>query len=238
MTTLKDIEADIYFLTAQEGGRSKPAFDGYRPQFYYDGQDWDACQSYPDMKQVNPGDTVRTYLAFLSPDEHFGKVYVGMEFLIREGTRTVAKGVVTKILDLEESANRVKIERLVKNITVNEKGSDFEKLSIHQLDGILEKYPNIPKSLLMLYKTIGIGCIGESKYMIHYPTEPKEIYDKETSADLKNIIVVGDDFSGTCEAYKMDSNGWIFGYIYLGEFVEHDKAYSFVEFLNNWFSVH
>ena len=104
----KDIEAEIYFLTPEEGGRKIPAFDDYRPQFYYNGNDWDARHIYPDVKQVNPGETVRAYLGFLSPKEHLGKVFVGMEFLIREGSRTVGKGKITKIIELEESANREK----------------------------------------------------------------------------------------------------------------------------------
>ncbi len=102
----KDIEADIYFLTPEEGGRSNPVFSNYRPQFYYDGRDWDAPHVYPDVAQVYPGDTVRAYLGFLSPKEHYGKVHVGMKFLIREGARTVGKGIVTKIIELEQSANR------------------------------------------------------------------------------------------------------------------------------------
>lgn len=107
MPTPKDIEAEIYFLSSEEGGRNKPAFDDYRPQFYYDGNDWDARHIYPDVEQVNPGETVSAYLGFLSPKEHLGKVYVGMEFLIREGARTVGKGKITKIIDLEESAKRI-----------------------------------------------------------------------------------------------------------------------------------
>ncbi|GAB1259293.1 hypothetical protein NBRC116494_37960 [Aurantivibrio plasticivorans] len=106
MPVPRDIEAEIYFLTKEEGGRSSPAFTGYRPQFYYNNQDWDASHIYPDVEVANPGETVRAYLGFLSPKEHFGKVYVGMEFLIREGARTVGKGVVTKILELEQSASR------------------------------------------------------------------------------------------------------------------------------------
>ena len=47
---------------------------------------------------------MRAYFGFLSPKEHLGKVHVGMEFLIREGSRTVGKGIVTKIIDLEKSA--------------------------------------------------------------------------------------------------------------------------------------
>jgi translation elongation factor EF-Tu-like GTPase len=102
----RDVEADIYFLTTEEGGRKGPAYTDYRPQFYYDGHDWDAPHEYPDVEQVNPGDTVRAYLAFLSPHEHLGKLYVGKEFLIREGARTVGRGKITKILELEDSAKR------------------------------------------------------------------------------------------------------------------------------------
>ena len=106
MPVPKDIEAEIHFLTAEEGGRPTPAFTGYRPQFYYNEQDWDASHIYPDVEVAKPGETVRAYLGFLSPQEHLGKVYVGMEFLIREGVRTVGKGVITKIIELEQSASR------------------------------------------------------------------------------------------------------------------------------------
>lgn len=108
MPVPNDIEAEIYFLTAEEGGRSVPAYTGYRPQFYYNEHDWDASHIYPDVEAANPGETVRAYLGFLSPQEHLGKVHVGMEFLIREGVRTVGKGVITKILELEQSANNAK----------------------------------------------------------------------------------------------------------------------------------
>jgi translation elongation factor EF-Tu-like GTPase len=62
-----DAEAEVIFLPTDAGGRKGPAFSGYRPQFFYDGQDWDAIQFYPDVQQANPGDTVRTCFAFLRP---------------------------------------------------------------------------------------------------------------------------------------------------------------------------
>ncbi|WP_412970788.1 hypothetical protein [Glaciecola sp. MF2-115] len=104
MTLPRDIEAEIYFLTPNEGGRSTPVFSGYRGQFYYDGLDFDARQEYPDVETVKPGETVRTYLAFMSPKLHHKKLYEGMEFLVREGAKTVGKGTVTKVIDLEKSA--------------------------------------------------------------------------------------------------------------------------------------
>jgi translation elongation factor EF-Tu-like GTPase len=103
-----DIEAEITFVPADQGGRSTPAFSGYRPQFYYDDHDWDADQEYPDVESVLPGQTVRALLRFASPDAHVGRVHPGMEFQVREGARIVARGRVTKILHLEESAVRVK----------------------------------------------------------------------------------------------------------------------------------
>src|ERR1017187_712232 len=103
-----DIEAEISFVPTEQGGRSKPAFSGYRPQFYYDGHDWDADQEYPDVESVLPGQTVRALLRFLSPDAHVGRVAPGTKFEVREGARVVAHGRVTKILHLAESAQRVK----------------------------------------------------------------------------------------------------------------------------------
>ena len=104
---LNDIEAEITFLKTQEGGRKTPAFSGYRPQFYYDGHDWDAVQEYIGVSEVYPGQTVTAELAFLSPQCHVGKLYPGKEFLVREGQRVVARGKITKILNLEKSAERI-----------------------------------------------------------------------------------------------------------------------------------
>src|SRR4051812_364992 len=100
----RDIEVQLTFLPTDGGGRLGPVFRDYRPQFHYAGVDWDARHKYPDVTQVNPGDTVRAYLAFLSPAEHAGRIQGGMPFLIREGLKTVAYGVVTRVLELEESA--------------------------------------------------------------------------------------------------------------------------------------
>lgn len=101
-----DIEAEIYYLTAEEGGRKTPIFTGYRGQFYYNGNDWDAPQKFKDVEFVNPGGTVRACIGFVSPNKHHGQISVGMKFEVREGTRTVGKGTVTKILDLPNSAKR------------------------------------------------------------------------------------------------------------------------------------
>lgn len=101
-----DIEVVVAFLRTDEGGRTGPVSSGYRPQFYYDGEDWDAEHAYPGIDRVNPGDTVTALLTFTRPHLHLGRIHVGMEFLIREGSRTVGKGHVTRILNLEQNAAR------------------------------------------------------------------------------------------------------------------------------------
>jgi translation elongation factor EF-Tu-like GTPase len=104
----RDIEVEIRFLSIEEGGRQGPARSGYRPQFYYDGQDWDAVHEYIDREWVHPGETVMAYLALMSPQHHVGKLVPGTKFQLREGTRVVGEGVVTRTLELEESAKRVR----------------------------------------------------------------------------------------------------------------------------------
>ncbi len=101
-----DAEATVTFLATEQGGKARPVRTDYRPQFFYNGHDWDAVHEYPDQEWVYPGQTAGVLLRFLSPQEHLGRVVAGLEFAVREGARTVAHGVITKVLALELSASR------------------------------------------------------------------------------------------------------------------------------------
>jgi translation elongation factor EF-Tu-like GTPase len=59
---------------------------------------------------VNPGDTVRAYLTFMSPEMHVGRICAGTIFLLREGHKTVGYSRVTQVLELEQSAQRIREE--------------------------------------------------------------------------------------------------------------------------------
>jgi translation elongation factor EF-Tu-like GTPase len=111
----KDVEAEITLLPTEHGGRASAVRSNYRPQFYYDGHDWDAVHYYPDVAEVRPGGTARVYLAFLSPDEHLGRLHPGKVFLLREGNRVVGYGKITRLLDVEASAARVPERRSDQN---------------------------------------------------------------------------------------------------------------------------
>ena len=85
----------VYVLTEKEGGRSKPFFAGYRPQFYFRTTDVTGTISLPEgVEMCRPGDNVDMTVELITPIA----CEEGLRFAIREGGRTVGSGVVSKIL--------------------------------------------------------------------------------------------------------------------------------------------
>ncbi len=86
----------VYVLTKAEGGREKPFFPGYRPQFYFRTTDVTGTISLPaDVEMCRPGDNVDMNVELITPIA----IEVGLRFAIREGGRTVGSGVVTAIAE-------------------------------------------------------------------------------------------------------------------------------------------
>ena len=100
MSVGRHIEATLYFLTSDECGRSTAVSTGYRGDFFFDNIFVCAQHEYPDVELVQPGDTVRAYLRFLRPEAHLPTMHIGKKFLIREGERAIANGVVTRVFNL------------------------------------------------------------------------------------------------------------------------------------------
>ncbi len=94
ITPHADFEAQVYVLTKEEGGRHKPFFDNYRPQFYFRTTDVTGTIKLPEgTEMVMPGDNIEMNVQLGKPiamDE-------GLRFAIREGGRTVGAGRVIKI---------------------------------------------------------------------------------------------------------------------------------------------
>jgi len=87
-------EAEVYCLSKDEGGRHTPFFSGYRPQFYFRTTDVTGSANLVGAEMCMPGDNVRVTVELGKPiamDD-------GVRFAIREGGRTVASGVVSKIV--------------------------------------------------------------------------------------------------------------------------------------------
>ena len=88
-------EAEVYILTKEEGGRHTPFFAGYRPQFYIRTTDVTGEVTLPEgAEMVMPGDNVTVTVTLITPVA----VEDGLRFAIREGSKTVGAGVVTKII--------------------------------------------------------------------------------------------------------------------------------------------
>jgi len=86
----------VYILKKEEGGRHKPFFDGYRPQFYFRTTDVTGSIKLPaGVEMVVPGDNLEIEITLITPIA----IEDQLRFAIREGGRTVGAGVVSKILE-------------------------------------------------------------------------------------------------------------------------------------------
>ena len=88
-------EAQVYVLKQSEGGRHKPFFSGYRPQFYFRTTDVTGTITLPEgVEMVMPGDNIVMDVELIAPIA----MEENLRFAIREGGHTVGAGVVSKII--------------------------------------------------------------------------------------------------------------------------------------------
>lgn len=89
-------EGQVYVLSKDEGGRHTPFFSGYRPQFFFRTTDVTGDIQLPEgVDMVMPGDNATFTISLISPIA----IEEGLRFAVREGGRTVASGVVSKIIE-------------------------------------------------------------------------------------------------------------------------------------------
>jgi elongation factor Tu len=95
ITPHTDFEGQVYVLTKEEGGRHKPFFANYRPQFFFRTTDVTGSVTLPEGTEMcMPGDNTLMTVQLIAPIA----MEEGLRFAIREGGRTVGAGRVTKIL--------------------------------------------------------------------------------------------------------------------------------------------
>ena len=89
-------KSEVYVLTAKEGGREKPFFTGYRPQFYFRTTDVTGSIALPEgTEMVMPGDSITMDVELIQPIA----IEPQLRFAIREGGRTIGSGVVTEVIE-------------------------------------------------------------------------------------------------------------------------------------------
>jgi elongation factor Tu len=90
-----EFEAEVYILTKEEGGRHKPFFTGYRPQFYIRTTDVTGEIALPQgVEMVMPGDNAKMSVKLIGPVA----MHEGLRFAIREGGHTIGAGAITKVI--------------------------------------------------------------------------------------------------------------------------------------------
>ena len=90
-----NFKGNVYVLSEKEGGRQKPFFAGYRPQFYFRTTDVTGVIALPEgVEMCRPGDNVEMTVELIAPIA----CEKGLRFAIREGGRTVGSGVVSEII--------------------------------------------------------------------------------------------------------------------------------------------
>ncbi len=90
------VEAQVYVLTKEEGGRHTPFFNGYKPQFFIRTSDITGEVQLPEgMEMVMPGDNTTMGINLIYPVA----IEPGQRFAIREGGRTVGAGAISKVMD-------------------------------------------------------------------------------------------------------------------------------------------
>src|SRR5213083_2586431 len=97
ITPHTQFKAEVYVLKKEEGGRHTPFFTGYRPQFYFRTTDVTGAVVLPEgVDMAMPGDLVSFEVEL--PAETPIAMEEGLRFAVREGSRTVGSGTVTKVL--------------------------------------------------------------------------------------------------------------------------------------------
>jgi elongation factor Tu len=105
----RNFESELYVLKPEEGGRSKPFFTGYRPQCFIRTADTAVDITLPkDMQMAMPGDNVTVSMKLNYPLP----IVKGQRFALREGGKTVAAGVITKLLEDSEADIKEEEERV------------------------------------------------------------------------------------------------------------------------------
>jgi elongation factor Tu len=90
-----EFKCETYISTEQEGGRHKPFFSGYKPQFFVRTADVTGEVTLPKgVEMVMPGDNAEMTVKLIAPLA----IEEGLRFAIREGGLTVGRGTISKIV--------------------------------------------------------------------------------------------------------------------------------------------
>lgn len=113
--------------------------------------------------------------------------------------------------------------------------SRLEPLTAREMARLKRRFPDLPAHLVNFFQVIGCGSIGNSRYKIYDLHSPEDIFDKRTAADLEGVVLVGDNFGGTHEAYDTRAK-WRFGWVATwGTFYPHTDYATIIDLIESWY---
>ncbi len=141
------IAAEIYYLSAKEGGRNIQVVSGYRGQFHIRGTDWDAVQEFIDKQTCYPGESVNAYLKFATVHDII-PMAIGTQFQIREGSLIVARGTITVIMDkaISEASSKKNLYNAIDQITWTE----WDPIGVNEYQEARDEYYSYLPQILRL----------------------------------------------------------------------------------------
>jgi len=109
LTRSPDFIARLKYRTAEEGGRSNPAYSGYRPHVKFSGKSelTSGQQKFINTDKVNPGETVDAGITLVWTDPFKSYLHESLEFGFYEGSVLIGTGIILQVLDksLEKKFN-------------------------------------------------------------------------------------------------------------------------------------
>jgi hypothetical protein len=128
------------------------------------------------------------------------------------------------------------MQKLRDAILANHPKSRLKPKTAAEMKQLLSKHPKMPAHLRDFFSQVGCGSIGDSRYMIYGLISPAGIFDEETARGLQGVLLVGDDFAGTHEAYDTRGGSWQFGTVGgSGKFQPSKEPKDFVAFITDWY---
>lgn len=111
--------------------------------------------------------------------------------------------------------------------------STLESLTPEDEAAIRREAPSLPDEYFASLREVGHGSVGRGMYMVYKgPIAPGDVFDASTAADLAGVLLVGDNFAGTHEAYQVSDAGAVLGCVESScpSFVAHEDI-SFAKLL-------
>ena len=104
MSEIREIRAHVYLLKAEEGGRTRPVFSGYRPMCYFGLRTKDGTKAYNDgvislenREMVLPGEYCDVRILPLHPEMLRDVLKLDLAFEVSEGSQVVGRGTVVEV---------------------------------------------------------------------------------------------------------------------------------------------